>query len=73
MSPLLTIKEAAAEPRVSKQWLQYWLVEHPVDAAGVPFYIPMGCRKTFEAVADRRLVEKQSDEQRSGGGLFGMQ
>jgi hypothetical protein len=37
MSPLLTLKEAAAELRVSKQWLQYWLVEHPVDAAGVPF------------------------------------
>jgi len=54
--------------RVSKQWLQYWLVEHHVDAAGVPFYIPMGSRKKFEAVADhRRLVEKQSDEQRSGG------
>lgn len=48
MSRLLTIKEAAAELRVSKQWLQYWLVEHPVDAAGVPFYIPMGSRKKFE-------------------------
>jgi hypothetical protein len=33
----------------------------------------MGSRKKFEAVADRRLVEKQSDEQRSGAGLFGMQ
>jgi hypothetical protein len=48
MSPLLTLKEAAAELRVSKQWLQYWPVEHPVDAAGVPFYIPMGSRKKFE-------------------------
>jgi DNA-binding transcriptional MerR regulator len=45
---MLTIKEAAAELRVSKQWLQYWLVEHPVDAAGVPFYVPMGNRKRFE-------------------------
>ncbi len=35
MSPLLTLKEAAAELRVSKQWLQYWLVEHPVDATGM--------------------------------------
>jgi hypothetical protein len=45
MSPLLALKEAAAELRVSKQWLQYWLVEHPIDAAGVPFYIPMRSRK----------------------------
>jgi DNA-binding transcriptional MerR regulator len=45
---MLTIKEAATELRVSKQWLQYWLVEHPVDAAGVPFYVPMGNRKRFE-------------------------
>jgi DNA-binding transcriptional MerR regulator len=46
--PMLTIKEAAAELRVSKQWLQYWLVQHPMDAAGVPFYVPMGSRKKFE-------------------------
>jgi len=46
--PLLTMKEAAAELRVSKRWFQYWLAEHPVDAAGVPFYIPMGSRKKFE-------------------------
>jgi len=48
MSQLLTIKEAAAELRVSQQWLKYWLAEHPVDVAGVPFYIPMGSRKKFE-------------------------
>jgi hypothetical protein len=46
--PMLTIKEAAAELRVSKQWLQYWLVANPVDARGVPFYVPMGNRKRFE-------------------------
>jgi DNA-binding transcriptional MerR regulator len=45
---MLTIKEAAAELRVSKQWLQYWLAANPVDAAGVPFYVPMGNRKRFE-------------------------
>ena len=46
--PMLTIKEAAAELRVSKQWLHYWLVANPVDTAGVPFYVPMGNRKRFE-------------------------
>jgi hypothetical protein len=45
---MLTIKEAAAELRVSKQWLQYWLAANPVDAAGVPFYVPIGIRKRFE-------------------------
>ena len=48
MSSLLTITEAAAELRVSKQWMQYWLVANPVDVAGVPFYIRMGSRKKFE-------------------------
>jgi DNA-binding transcriptional MerR regulator len=46
--PMLTIKEAAAELRVSQQWLNYWLVEHPVDIDGVPFYVRMGNRKRFE-------------------------
>lgn len=46
--PMLTLKEAAEQLGVSKRWLQYWLAEHPVDAAGVPFYIPFGNRKKFE-------------------------
>jgi DNA-binding transcriptional MerR regulator len=45
---MLTIKEAAAELRVSQQWLNYWLAANPVDVAGVPFYVPMGNRKRFE-------------------------
>jgi hypothetical protein len=45
---MLTIKEAAAELRVSKQWLKYWLVENPVDVEGVPFYVPTGRRWKFE-------------------------
>ncbi|MFZ2157235.1 MAG: hypothetical protein WAV72_14095 [Bradyrhizobium sp.] len=63
MSTLLTIKEAAAVLRVSTQWLKYWLVENPVDAAGVPFYAPMGRRKKFEPkdidriLAHKRLVQ----------------
>jgi DNA-binding transcriptional MerR regulator len=46
--PMLTIKEAAAELRVSQQWLNYWLAANPVDTSGVPFYVPMGNRKRFE-------------------------
>lgn len=54
---LLTIKEAAAELRVSRRWLEYWLAEHPVDAAGVPFYVRTGRSKKFEqADIDRMLA-----------------
>lgn len=44
----LTLDEAAQALRVSRRWLEYWLAAHPVDAAGSPFYVPMGRRKTFE-------------------------
>jgi len=64
MSPLLTLKEAAAELRVSKRWLEYWLVEHPVDAAGVPFYIPMGSRKKFESADLDRIRSFMRDLER---------
>jgi hypothetical protein len=43
-----TLDEAAQALRVSRRWLEYWLAAHPVDAAGSPFYVPMGRRKTFE-------------------------
>lgn len=48
MSRALTLDEAADALRVSKRWLQYWLADHPVDSAGMPFYVPMGTKKTFE-------------------------
>ncbi|MGY2906563.1 hypothetical protein [Bradyrhizobium sp. URHC0002] len=54
--PMLTIKEAAAELRVSQQWLKYWLVQHPVDTAGVPFYIQTGSRKKFELKDIDRII-----------------
>ena len=47
----LTIDEAAAELRKTPRWLKEWLGKHPVDAVGVPFYVPMGRTKIFE-VAD---------------------
>jgi hypothetical protein len=45
---LLTIKEVAAALSVSAQWLKYWLVDNPVDAAGTPFYVRIGRRLKFE-------------------------
>jgi hypothetical protein len=45
---MLTLAQAATEIGVSKRWLQYWLAEHPVDAAGIPFYVPIGRNKRFE-------------------------
>ena len=48
MARSFTFAEAADELRVSPRWLRYWLAEHPVDAAVVPFYVPMGRNKTFE-------------------------
>lgn len=34
MTRALTIDEAAYDLRVSRRWLEYWLTDHPVDAAG---------------------------------------
>jgi len=53
---LLTIKEVAAELRVSQQWLKYWLVQNPVDEAGVTFYVPMGSRWKFERQDVERIL-----------------
>jgi hypothetical protein len=53
---LLSIKEAAAALSVSPQWLKYWLVENPVDAAGVPFYVPMGRRWKFQQQDIERIL-----------------
>jgi hypothetical protein len=55
MSRALTLDEAAADLRVSRRWLEYWLADHPVDAAGTPFYVPMGRRKTFELTDIARI------------------
>jgi hypothetical protein len=54
--PMLTIKEAAAALSVSPQWLKYWLVDNPVDAAGVPFYVRIGRRLKFEAKDIERII-----------------
>lgn len=51
----LTLAEAAAELRKTPRWLKEWLGKHPVDAAGIPFYVPLGRTKTFEAADIARI------------------
>lgn len=53
---LLTIKQAAAALSVSQQWLKYWLVDNPVDADGMPFYLRMGSRLKFEQADVERIL-----------------
>jgi hypothetical protein len=64
MSRALTIAEAAEDLRVSRRWLEYWLADHPVDAAGTPFYVPMGRRKTFEDADIARIRAVIREEER---------
>lgn len=40
---------------MSERWLRGWLADNPVDAKGVPFYIPMGRRKEFESADIERI------------------
>src|SRR3954462_3529965 len=64
MTKALTLVEAAAELRMSKRWLEQWLAKHPVDAAGNPFYVPMGRKKTFEPADITRIRESIRGEER---------
>jgi hypothetical protein len=59
-----TLAEAAAKLRMSKRWLEQWLAKHPVDAAGNPFYVPMGRKKTFEPADIARIRESIRGEER---------
>jgi hypothetical protein len=71
MSQLLTLKEVAAELRVSQQWLKYWLVDNPVDTAGVPLYVPMGRRLKFERQDVDRIIAHLRDLESARLGLSG--
>ena len=51
------IKDAAERLGVSKWWLQKFLRQHPVDKAGVPFYVPIGNRKRFTELDLERILE----------------
>ena len=55
MSRPFTFSEAAEQLRMSERWLRDWLTANPVDAKGVPFYIPMGRRKEFEPTDIERI------------------
>src|ERR1700682_1386619 len=63
-SSAFTFDQAAAELLVSRRWLEYWLADHPVDAAGTPFYVPMGRKKTFEQNDIARIREVIREEER---------
>jgi hypothetical protein len=59
----LTFTQAAQELGMSERWLRDWLASNPVDAKGVPFYIPMGRRKEFEpADIDRIRAQIRENE-----------
>src|SRR5271154_3299280 len=40
--------DASLDDPFGTQWLKYWLVDNPVDEAGVTFYVPMGRHWKFE-------------------------
>ena len=59
----LTFAEAARKLRMSERWLRGWLADNPVDAKGMPFYIPMGRKKEFEpADIDRIRAQIRENE-----------
>src|SRR5712692_7611400 len=60
----LTLSEAATELRKSRRWLQTWLALHPADAAGVPFYAPLGRTKTFSVSDLERIRAAAREEER---------
>src|SRR5713226_5014896 len=60
----LTLSEAATELRKSRRWLQTWLALHPADAAGVPFYAPLGRTKTFSDSDLERIRATAREEER---------
>ena len=60
----MTMAEAARELRKSRRWLQDWLRDHPVDAAGIPFYAPLGRTKTFSVSDLERIRATAREEER---------
>jgi hypothetical protein len=59
-----TMEEAAKELRKSRRWLQDWLRDHPTDAAGIPFYAPLGRTKTFSDTDLERIRATAREEER---------
>jgi hypothetical protein len=81
MTKALTLEETAAELRMSRRWFEQWLARHPVDAAGTPFYVPMGRKKTFEPSDIARIRASIREDERCrlksigvvGSGITGAQ
>jgi hypothetical protein len=57
MAGPLTLAEAAARLHKSKRWLQDWLAENPVDAAGRPFCSKLGRTALFREGDIERLEQ----------------
>src|SRR5258708_28901987 len=64
MTKALTLNEAATELRKSRRWLQDCLARHPLDAAGIPFYVPLGRTKTFDDSDLDRIRATAREEER---------
>jgi hypothetical protein len=63
MNPVHTMCEAATLLHKSKRWLQYWLLDHPTDNLGRPFYARLGRTKVFtDNDLDRILAAAVEDE-----------
>jgi hypothetical protein len=52
----LTLEEAAPELRKTPRWLNEWLLAHPVDDQGIPFYTPV-CRNKILLPSDITRIE----------------
>ena len=52
-----TLAEAAVRLRKSKRWLQAWLAENPMDAAGRPFCSKLGRSRLFREGDIERILD----------------
>jgi hypothetical protein len=59
---IFNLDEAAKELRKSRRWLQDWLRDHPIDAAGTPFYAPLGRTKTFSETDLERIQPARKND-----------
>jgi hypothetical protein len=56
--------EAADRLRWGKRGFRKWINAHPVDASGVPFYVPNGNRKQFTEDDLQRIIAARREEER---------